>query len=159
MIPSEIWHRFGFTHQLVEAHEIMAIGSPRPGLQDSSDKRQERISLQLQPLKLTDTSTKLGVYILERPDRLWIVWEQQRGPCLEQALTWRCWWISVCTLDSILHHEYEIDFAPRFQTQDQSQATAQFFLKSEISTTNQIINILTLLEHFSVDSNDPFENQ
>ena len=41
----------------------MAVGSRGLALQDSSGKRQEWISLQPQPLKLTDTSTKLRVFV------------------------------------------------------------------------------------------------
>ena len=41
----------------------MTVGSRGPALQDSSGKRQEWISSQLQPLKLTDTSMKLSVYV------------------------------------------------------------------------------------------------
>ena len=44
----------------------MTVESRGPALQDASGKRQEWISLQLQPLKLTDTSTKLRVYICFR---------------------------------------------------------------------------------------------
>ena len=70
----------------------MTIGSRGLALQDSSGKRQEWISLQLQPLKLTNTSTKLSVYIVFQR-RVQIVfshvWEQQRTPSLEQTLTWR----------------------------------------------------------------------
>ena len=43
--PTEIPHRVGFAHQLVEAQEIMTVGSRGPALQDSSGKRQDWIFL------------------------------------------------------------------------------------------------------------------
>ena len=48
---------------LLRLKEIMTVGSRGLALQDSSGKRQEWISLQLQPLKLTGTITKLSVYV------------------------------------------------------------------------------------------------
>ena len=111
----------------------MTVGSRGPAKQDSSGKRQEWISLQLQPLKLTDTSNLLSH-----------VWEQQRAPFLEQTST------------------IEIDFDPRFQIQVQSEATAQL-LESKISTTNpnHPHGLPTHLEHCSVvsDGSSEFQEQ
>ena len=56
----------------------MTVGCRVLALQDSSGKRQEWISLQLQPLKLTGTTTKLRVYVcFQRRVRLSHVWEKQ----------------------------------------------------------------------------------
>ena len=83
---------------LVQAQEIKTVGSRGAALQDSSSKRQERMSWQLQPLKLTDTSTKLSVYILSK----------LRHGDLDRFFD--------CVLVSILDHEIEMDFDPRFQS-------------------------------------------
>ena len=70
----------------------MTVRSGRPALQDSSDKRQEWISLQLQSLQLTNTLPKIeSVHLLPaaHPIRLSHVWEEQRTPFLEQTLAWK----------------------------------------------------------------------
>ena len=56
-----------------------------------------------------------------------------------------------CTLDTILDHEIEIDFVPRFQIQVQSEAIAQLSEKQDFHhQPNHQHGLPTHLEHFSV---------
>ena len=104
----------------------MTVGSRGLSLQDSSGKRQEWISLQLQQLKLTDTTTKLRVGA-----------SKSSFTCLGTVRRGDVDGFFDCTLDSILDHEIESDFDPRFPQLSEKQD----------------------FQHFSVVSNDPSEFQ
>ena len=121
----------------------MTVGSRGPALQDSSGKRQDWISLQLQPLKLTDTSTKLSVYVCPQR-RVQIVFYMKKNSSglhfLNNLRHGDLDGFSIVLLTQFLTTKSKSTLIPSSKFKF-SPKQLHSFLTSKISTTNQIINM------------------
>ena len=142
----------------------MIVGSRGPALQESSGKRREWISLQLQSLKLTDTTTKLRVSVCfqRRVQIVFHMFGSINGlHCSNKLRNGDLDEFPIVLLTQFSTTKSRSNFTdPRFQIQVQSEAIAQLSQKQDFHhQPNHHYRPPTLHEPVSVASHDPLQVQ